>query len=129
MGEYVYLSKEWNYGAPKIAIFEILEWESKFTLVLNTAKNSDYIKKGLNKNRKISYKKLSGRIYLSFLAPKTFIFEILEWESRFILGLKAAKKYRLYKKKKLQIKIVWNSIYYQKLSERICLSLTWNGGH
>ncbi len=33
-------------GALKIAIFEILEWESKFTLGLNAAKNTNFIKKG-----------------------------------------------------------------------------------
>ncbi len=37
-------------GAPKVAIFEILEWVSKFTLVPNAVKNTDYIKKAANKN-------------------------------------------------------------------------------
>ncbi len=68
MGSYVYLAQEWRWGVPKIAIFEILEWESKFTLGPNAAKITDYIKK---KHRmkivrnSISYKKLSGHISLS----------------------------------------------------------------
>ncbi len=37
-------------GASKIAIFEILEWESKFTLGLNAAKNTNYINKVSIKN-------------------------------------------------------------------------------
>ncbi len=36
-------------GARKIAIFEILEWESKFTLGLNAAKDTDIC---INKNFK-----------------------------------------------------------------------------
>ncbi len=32
-------------GAPKIAIFENTRIESKFTLGLNTVKNTDYVKK------------------------------------------------------------------------------------
>ncbi len=36
---------EVDVGTPKIVIFEILKWESKFTLELNAAKNTNYIKK------------------------------------------------------------------------------------
>ncbi len=32
---YVYLSQQWRQGPPEIVMFEILEWESKFTLELN----------------------------------------------------------------------------------------------
>ncbi len=51
-------------GAPKIATFEIMEWEDRFTLRVNSAKNTDYIKKVhcLEFN---FLQKLSGRICLS----------------------------------------------------------------
>ncbi len=48
MGSYVYLPQKWSQGAPKIAClkyYNVLEWESRFTLGLNAAKNTDYIKK------------------------------------------------------------------------------------
>ncbi len=46
--------QEWSHGAPKIDMFEILyvlKWKSWFTLGLNTAENTNYIKNALNKNR------------------------------------------------------------------------------
>ncbi len=44
----------------------------------------------------------------------------MEWESKFTLGLNAVKNTD-YIKKSIQIKIVQNSISYQKLSGHICL--------
>ncbi len=44
-----YLPLEWSSVALKIAIFEILynvqKWESRFSLGLNAAKNSHYMRK------------------------------------------------------------------------------------
>ncbi len=48
-------------------MFEIMEWESRFTLGVNYAKNSDYIKNVSSKNcLEFNFgQKLSGRICLS----------------------------------------------------------------
>ncbi len=45
-------------------------------------------------------------------------YNVLKWENRLTLGLNTAKNTN-YMKKKLEIKIVENSIYYKKLSGRI----------
>ncbi len=46
---YLGLPEEWSYGTPKIVPFlkyyNTLEWEIKYTLQLNTAKNIGYIEK------------------------------------------------------------------------------------
>ncbi len=50
---HVYLPKESSYGVPKIAIYVyyyVLKQENWFTLGLNTAKNTDYIKKSFKLN-------------------------------------------------------------------------------
>ncbi len=60
---YVYLSREWRQGSPKMALFGILEWESKFTLGLNAQKILIILKKKLQikvVQNSISYRKLSG---------------------------------------------------------------------
>ncbi len=60
-------SSEWSYGALKNAMFEIMEWKSRFTLAMNTAKNTNYIKEVSNKNcLEFNFlQKLSGCICLS----------------------------------------------------------------
>ncbi len=48
-------------------MFEIMEWESRFTLGVNAGKNTDYIKNVSNKNcLEFNFRqKVSGRICLS----------------------------------------------------------------
>ncbi len=54
---------EWSLGVPKIAMFEIVEWESRFILRINAVKNTDYIKK--HSCLKFNFlQKLSGHICL-----------------------------------------------------------------
>ncbi len=49
----VYLSQEWGQGAPKMCH---VEWENRFTLGLNTAKNTDYIERWFKRKlRKIKF--------------------------------------------------------------------------
>ncbi len=91
---YVYFLPELSCGVPKTVMFEILEWESRFTLGLNVVKNTDCIIKIVQNS--ISYKKHRGAyVYLtqewSYKTLKIVMFQILEWESRFTLGLNAAK--------------------------------------
>ncbi len=49
---YLYLPQKWNYGAPKIVTFEI---ESRITLKLNAAENTDYIRKCVKKLFEIKF--------------------------------------------------------------------------
>ncbi len=68
---YLYLPQEWNWGAPKFAIFwyiyNILELESKFTLGMSAAKNTNCIKNDSNNNySELNFlQKHGGRISLS----------------------------------------------------------------
>ncbi len=48
-------------------------------------------------------------------------YNVLKWKNRLTLGISAAKNTDCMKKK-LELKVVKNSIPYKKLSERTCLS-------
>ncbi len=62
-------TKEWNTLLFLLKYYDALEWETRFTLALNAAKNIDSIKKCFRQKLFIiefpTKKKLSGRISLS----------------------------------------------------------------
>ncbi len=81
----------------------ILEWEGRFTLGLNAAKNTDYIKKYFKQklfrikfptknlvNACISISPRSGAKGFERL-PFLKYYDVMEWESRFTLGLNPGK--------------------------------------
>ncbi len=83
-----------------LAYYNVLKRESKFILVLNAAKNTDYMEKCFKqKLHRIEFltKKLSGRISLSIPGAELGDSKVLKyytgqkWESRFTLTLNTAK--------------------------------------
>ncbi len=107
-----YLPQEWSYGALKIAMFEIynvLKWESRFTLVLIAAKNIDYIKKLYDKKllRITILTKNSLNAYLlstsgveqgSLRLICLKYYNVLKWESRCTFGLNTATNINYFQK-------------------------------
>ncbi len=94
-----------------------MEWKTRLTLGLNIAKNTDYIKKSVKQKLfriKFQTKNSGVHISISFRKggkrlrrlPFLKYYNVLEWESRFTLGLNTAKKKikKSFKKKLFRIK-------------------------
>ncbi len=103
----------------------VQEWESRFTLGLNAAKTNDYIRKCF-KQKLFEIKFLTKNLVDTDLSPPRGelgggaqrllclkYYDVLKEESRFTLGLNAAKNTDI--KKMLQIKLVWNQNSYKKV--------------
>ncbi len=99
--------------------------EIRFTLGLNAAKNSQFLKKTSNKScSKSKNAQKSPRAHMS-ISPTSGARELQrsvclksynaqKQESRFTLGLNAAKN-TYFTKKKLRIKVVWNQMMCKKV--------------
>ncbi len=77
-------------------------WESRFTLRLNSAKNTDHIKKRFKQKLCQIKFPMNNSVEELFLSPSRigarglqtlpfFKYNVLKWETRFTLGLNAAK--------------------------------------
>ncbi len=92
---------------PRFKYYNVLKWESRLNLEVDTAKNTDYIEKHFKQKLfriKFLAKTQWAHMSISFrsgakgLLRLTFLkyYSVLQWQSRFTLGLNAAKKYQLH---------------------------------
>ncbi len=133
-GAYVYLPQEWSQGAQHFDIVEILPCTEMANYIQFRAqccqKYTSHPKKLQIKIvwNWISHKKVRKHICLSFGkvelggAKDWYGWNIiLHWNSKIhSFRDQRCQKYASHQKK-VQIKVVWNSIPYKKVHERICL--------